>query len=338
MVPFASVLRRLAGPLAPLAALSLAACASGPHAAAPAQAVAPAQSAAPAPAKPPLEVALTFDDLPSHGPQVPGASRAAVIESINATLRKHGLPPVVGFVNGQKVAERPEERALLQAWLAGGNLLGNHTFSHADLGKVGLAAYLQDIDRNEPLLREVAGAGEREREWKTFRYPFLQEGVDLESRNAIRAHLFGKGYRVAQVTIDFGDWAWNEAYARCVAAGNTQGQEALRQGFRKNALTFLRWSDAAGQQVFGRRIRHVLLLHAGAFQAATLDELLTAYEKSGVRFITLDEALADPAYAEDPGVGRTWGDSFIEQAIQSRKAPHPPFPLQPLDLLEALCR
>ncbi|WP_257448145.1 polysaccharide deacetylase family protein [Archangium lipolyticum] len=315
------------------AAMTLTACATTPAPATPMEKTAPAPEA-----RPPLEVAITFDDLPSHGPEVAGITRAAVIDSLVATLRKHGVPPVTGFVNGSLVEQHPEQRALLEAWLAGGQRLGNHTWSHVDLGKVGLASYLEDVDRNEPLLRELVGAGEREREWKVFRYPFLQEGVDLESRNAIRSHLLSRGYRIGQVTIDFGDWAFNEAYARCVAAGNTAAQEALRKAYRKNANTFLRWADAAGQQVFGRRIRHILLLHAGALQAATLDELLTAYKKAGVRFISLDEAMEDPIYAQDPGVARTWGDSFIEQVIQSSKASHPPFPLQPLDLLEVLCR
>jgi peptidoglycan-N-acetylglucosamine deacetylase len=330
------VLRCLAGWLAPVTVLSFCACAT----ARPETPMTPSAAPPPAeaPPQPPLEVALTFDDLPSHGPAFPGVTRMAVIASITATLRKHGVPSAVGYVNGQLVEKHPEDRAVLEAWLAAGNLLGNHTWSHVDLGQVGLAAYLQDIDRNEPLLRGLAGPTAPERAWKTFRYPFLQEGVDAGSRDAIRAHLTRQGYRVAQVTIDFGDWAWNEASARCAAQGNAQAQEPLRKGYVKTARAFLRWSEAAAQQVFGRPIRHVLLLHAGAFQAETLDALLTAYEKAGVRFITLDEALEDPVYAEDPGVAKTWGDSFIEQVIQARKAPHPPFPLQPLDLLEALCR
>lgn len=330
------VLRRLAGWLAPVTVLSFCACATArPETPMTPSAAPPPAEAAP---KPPIEVALTFDDLPSHGPEFPGVSRMAVIESINATLRKHGVPSAVGYVNGQLVEQQPADRAVLEAWLQAGNLLGNHTWSHVDLGKVGLAAYLQDIDRNEPLLRELAGPSTPERAWKTFRYPFLQEGVDAESRTAIRTHLASKGYRVAQVTIDFGDWAWNEAAARCAAQGKPQVQESLRKGYQKTARSFLRWADAAAQQVFGRRIRHVLLLHAGSFQADTLDALLTSYEKAGVRFITLDAAMEDPIYAEDPGIAQTWGDSFIEQVIQARKAPHPPFPLQPLDLLEAICR
>ncbi len=334
-----SVLPRLARWLASAAALSVAACAtpSSSSEAAMQTPAAPPLAATPG-ARPPIEVAVTFDDLPAHGPALPGMSRMAIIESLNATLRKHQMPPAVGYVNGHHVEARPDEREVLKAWLAAGNQLGSHTWSHANLREVGLDAYLKDIDRNEPLLAELAGTADNGRAWKTFRYPYLQEGMDLPSRDAIRQHLFARGYRVAQVTIDFGDWAWNDAYARCVAAGNTKAQESLREGFRKTAVNFLRWADAAGQQATGHRMRHVLLLHAGAFQAQTLDALLTAYEKAGVRFISMDEALQDPAYAVDPGVGDTWGSSFLEQLIEGKKAPHPPFPLQPLDVLDAVCR
>jgi peptidoglycan-N-acetylglucosamine deacetylase len=338
MVRPSTVLPRLTRRLAAFALAATACATATPSPDAAMQTSAPTPPVAPSAARPPIEVAVTFDDLPAHGPPVAGTTRMAIIESLNATLRKHQMPPAVGYVNGHHVEARPEEREVLKAWLAAGNQLGSHTWSHANLREVGLEAYLKDIDRNEPLLAELVGTADDGRAWKTFRYPYLQEGTDLASRDAIRRHLLGRGYRVAQVTIDFGDWAWNDAYARCAAAGNTKAQQSLREGFRKTAVNFLRWADAAGQQATGHRMRHVLLLHAGPFQAETLDALLTAYKKAGVRFITLDEALQDPAYAMDPGVGDTWGSSFLEQLIEGKNAPHPPFPLQPLDVLDAVCR
>jgi hypothetical protein len=79
------------------------------------------------------------------------------------------------------------------------------------------------------------------------------------------------------------------------------------------------------------------LLHVNAFTALMLDDLLTGWEKRGVRFVSLDRALEDPAYAHDPGVGATDGDSLLEQEIAGRRAPHPPWLLQPLALLGILC-
>ena len=50
-----------------------------------------------------------------------------------------------------------------------------------------------------------------------LRYPFLHEGDTLEKRRAVRAWLFAHGYKVAEVSMDFEDYLWNEPYARCMA-------------------------------------------------------------------------------------------------------------------------
>jgi hypothetical protein len=52
-----------------------------------------ASSAEPAP-----KIAITFDDLPAHGPLPPGETRLDVISKVIASIREEGLPPAYGFV------------------------------------------------------------------------------------------------------------------------------------------------------------------------------------------------------------------------------------------------
>lgn len=47
--------------------------------------------------------------------------------------------------------------------------------------------------------------------------------------------------------------------------------------------------------IFHRDIKNILLLHLGAFDALMFDELLTAYERHDIKFISIDEALQDVA-------------------------------------------
>ena len=79
------------------------------------------------------EVALTFDDLPAHGPLPPGMTRLDVAKSIIATLKAANAPQVYGFINAVKLEQVPEDRAVLEEWRAAGYLLGNHTWSHMSL-------------------------------------------------------------------------------------------------------------------------------------------------------------------------------------------------------------
>jgi peptidoglycan/xylan/chitin deacetylase (PgdA/CDA1 family) len=289
------------------------------------------------PARQPIEIALTFDDLPRHGKDIPALSRSAIHAALLQVFQQRRLPPVHGFVNGKRLEEHPEDRAALVAWVSAGHPLGNHTYSHPDPNKVGLTAYLADLDRNEPLLAELLGPG-REREWKLFRYPYLREGADPSLRDAIRQALSARGYRIAHVTIDFYDWGWNDPYARCLASGDQGSIAWLKASFLDAGLSGLRWSASAAAAYFQRPIKHVLMLHAGAFDAVMLDELLTAYEREGARFIPLGEALLDSVYATDTKVIQERGDSLLEQVWSKEPSKHPPHPPRPLEQLEQRCR
>lgn len=282
----------------------------------------------------PLQVAITVDDLPAHGPAVPGLSPLQLHRALLSAFESHRVPQVYGFVNAGKLEDAPEQRAALEAWTAAGHPLGNHTYSHLSLRKTDLATYFRDIAANEPLLEELAPDGRRV---PTFRYPFLLEGMSREDTVAIREHLDQRGYRIAPVTIDFYDWAFNPPYARCRAIADEAALAALRKTFIDHAVEMLQWSDAAAQTLYGRRIPHVLLLHAGAFDAEMIEPLLEAMEEQGVEWVSLDDALSDVVYAEQPLInGRNQGTQ-LDQKINAEAAPHPPWNRHPRALLQALC-
>jgi peptidoglycan/xylan/chitin deacetylase (PgdA/CDA1 family) len=81
---------------------------------------------------PVIEVAITVDDLPRFEEQPP-APPIAIHRMVLKALANHGVPPVYGFVNGKKLVDHPADRAALAAWLAAGQRLGNHTYSHATI-------------------------------------------------------------------------------------------------------------------------------------------------------------------------------------------------------------
>lgn len=305
---------------------------------------APASSAAsrppaPAAAPEPLRVAITFDDLPAHGPLLPGQTIVDVHRQILESLAAHRVPSVYGFINGAGIESHADGRQVLELWRDAGHPLGNHTWAHEDLNEVGVDAFVQSIDRNDALLAELVGDSEAARQARRmFRYPFLRQGRDRATLDAVRAHLEQQHYRRAEVSIDFGDWAYNAPFVRCSAAHATEALNALRWNYVRRGVEFLEWSEAAARVIYGRPIAHVLLMHTGSFDAAVLDELLGAYEQQGVRWITLDEALADAAYQEDVRVPARFGGSLLEQRIERDHPPVPPYHIQSDSLLAHVCR
>jgi len=293
----------------------------------------------PAPSGPaPVPIAVTFDDLPEHGPSLPSQSVVDIHRKILDTLAAHHVPQVYGFINGARLETQPEGRRVLELWRDAGHPLGNHTWAHEDIGVVGAAAAIRDIDRNDQLLAEIMGdspAARRAR--RVFRYPFLRQGRDRQTLDAVRAHLGEQGYRIAEVTVDFGDWAYNRPFVRCSEAHDEAAIATLRWNYARRGLEFLQWSEAAARVIWGRSIHHVLLLHTGSFDAVMLDELLTTYEKGGARWVTLDEALDDPIYHEDVRVPSQYGGTLLEQRIERDAPPTPPYHIQSDSLLAHVC-
>jgi peptidoglycan-N-acetylglucosamine deacetylase len=284
----------------------------------------------------PVEIAVTVDDLPAHGPLVPGLDRLAIAERLLAAFRAHHLPPVYGFVNGKKVDDDPTLEAVLQRWVAAGNLLGNHTYSHPSLNDHALPDYLADLDRGEDILARVAPPGT----WHYFRYPFLFEGDTAEKRHGVREHLTSRDYSIAEVTIDADDWAFNPPYARCTAQGDMATLASLRRELVKVHVEELDRMRTLGLALTGREVRQVLLLHVGVAESETIDELLTAYEHAGAVWVTLDRALADPIFADPPDLLARYGAAFPYRVAKARGVTVPPAIFQRglEERLDALCR
>lgn len=283
-----------------------------------------------------VEIAVTVDDLPVHGPAYPGIDRVAIADAMLAAFRKHRLPPVYGFVNGKKVADDPSTEVILARWVAAGNPLGNHTYSHISLNEASVGSYLADLEQGEAILQRFM---KDERAWRVFRYPYLFEGPDADKRGAVRRYLAEHHYRVADVTIDGDDWAWNPPFARCMAKGDQAALAELRRGYVKTHVSELRYIRELTRRIAGREIKHILLLHVGAADADAIDELLTAFEAEGARFIGLDTALADPIYGEDHGLAMKAGAALPYKLANVKRVPFGALPTRPEeDALEATCR
>lgn len=257
---------------------------------------APVQQAKLPPLDPHPVVALTFDDLPAVGKLPPNTTRTQVATNLATELNANHLTGTYGFVNASKLDNDPDAQQSLHVWLDAGMNIGSHTWSHMSLTSNTAEAFKDDIARNEPALAQYAG----KRDWHWFRYPFLWEGDTLEKRRAVRSYLRDHGYRVAQVSLDFEDYAWNDAYARCVAKQDSDSIQWLRQSYLETATEYIRLGREEQQITFGHEIPNVMLLHATAFTTLMLPDLLNLLRSQGFTFAPLAKVESDPAYALDP--------------------------------------
>ncbi len=154
----------------------------------------------------------------------------------------------------------------------------------------------------------------------------------------MRAYLQDHGYRVAQVTLDFEDYAWNDAYGRCSAKPDEAAIAWLRQSYLENAAEYIRLGREEELIALGREIPNVLLLHATAFTTLMLPNLLDLLRKQGFRFAPLPKVERDRAYAMDPDAALKYGGTLPDQFMDAGKLPYPPFQPKPFEKLKSLCR
>lgn len=268
------------------------------------------------------QIAITFDDLPAHGPLPPHETRLQVANRVIRALKAAHVPPTYGFVNGIRVQQDPSTGAVLAAWRSAGYPLGNHTWSHMNLNQHSPQQFEDDIAKNEPLLKlQMDGA-----DWHWLRFPYLAEGDTIEKKMGVRVWLAQHGYQIAGVTMSFADYNWNEPYARCMEKHDPRAGAGLEHGYLEAARQSITYYRNLSQILYGHDIPYVLLMHIGAFDARMLPRLLLLYKEKGFTFVSLQDAEKDPFYKYDTDPKLLPGPDMLEGAMADKHWALPPHP------------
>lgn len=288
---------------------------------------------------PDRQVAITVDDLPAGAADsMTGAAIDAMTAKLVGALRDQKIP-AVGFVNAGKLFKPGEADARIQAlqiWLDNGFELGNHTYSHASLNRVGLKAWEDDVIEGEPILRQLLA--DHQMKLRYLRHPYLDAGKDLQTRRQAEAFLSARGYTVAPVTLDAWDWMYATVYDDAKKRGDSALMQKLVSSYLSYSDAVFAYSEQLSARTAGYEVKQILLLHGNQLEADQIGELLDVLRKRGYRFITLQEALSDPAYGMPDtyvGEGTGWLDHW---AITQGKPPQgaPVFPQWVIDRAQQL--
>lgn len=279
------------------------------------------RSTVPAP-MPPRKVAITFDDLPAFSANaLNGTQIVEQNERLLATLRGEKIP-AIGFVNEAKLykwGEVDQRIKALQLWLDDGFDLGNHTYSHVSLNKVGLKAWEENVIEGEPVLKLLLA--QHHMTLRYYRPPYLDTGADLLTRREAEQFLASRGYRVAPITIDVGDWEFAPVYFDAKRKGDVAEENRVVAAFLAYANESLDYAEKFSKQIVGYEPKQVILLHDSQLEADHFADLAAVMRKRNYSFIRLDDALDDSAYNlpnDYAGGGTSWLDQW---AITEGKMP-----------------
>jgi peptidoglycan-N-acetylglucosamine deacetylase len=285
------------------------------------------------------KLAITIDDLPQNGALPPGVTRVDITRDTLAVLKKRHVPPVYGFINAKKLEGSVDGAEALKLWAAA-EPFGNHTYTHIDLEASTPEAFERDVEQNEPTLELLAkpGSGKSGNDWHWLRYPYLHEGDTVEKRRAVREYLTKRGYKIAQVTLDWEDYMWNSAYARCAAKNDKKSIEWLRTSYLSTASDFLDLGREQAKLIYGHEINYVLLMHLGAFSSTIMPDALDLLKKKGFKLVTLEEAESDPVYQGDPDIGLHDAGTLLDQMMQLKQIKYPEHTEKPYKELQSVCQ
>lgn len=256
------------------------------------------------------EICITFNELPASK-SFGEIDRTAITYLILETLKKHKVK-AAGFVVGEEIGESFD---ILGEWLNNGHLLGNMTYSNQDLHELGIEQFINDIKAGGKALETMLlGFGQKRR---YFRYPYLHYGNSVESKKQIKLYLEGHNYKVVHTSVIIEDYLYNLSLEKMGKIPDSADYENLMNEYLNHVLDEIESSERLAKQVLKRSCRQILQLRANRLNAVFLDEMLTAIEGMGYRFISLNRALKDKLYSTPEAYFGSRGVSYIEMIRDS---------------------
>lgn len=170
-------------------------------------------------------------------------------EKILDALKKHGVKATF-FLVGNYFETQPE---LVKRMAEEGHTIGNHTYSHPDMSKIGdIQSFQTELQKNEALYRDILGS-EMPKLYRPPQGKFCEENLKMAQQ---------LGYSTVFWSLAYVDWY-------------TDDQPTPEQAFSK---LLPRIHPGA-----------VVLLHStSSTNAEILDELLTKWEETGYSFGDLE--------------------------------------------------
>ncbi|MFT4059372.1 MAG: polysaccharide deacetylase family protein [Legionella sp.] len=216
-------------------------------------------------------ISITIDDLPFVGEY-----RNFHLNMMIETMTKQQIP-VTGFIIASEV--RKDNWEILHKFRDAGFGLGNHTLTHANLGKLNRKAYIREIQDADTILAPVLT------EPKYFRFPYLSMSSGKKKED-ILCFLAKKNYQVAPITVDSKDFVFNQRLFAVPELDRRAYLEELKPFY----LDFI-WQQTMRAEENNPHQAQILLIHANLLNAYVLPDIINLYKDHGYSFINLEDAL-----------------------------------------------
>lgn len=258
---------------------------------------------------PERRIALTFDDLPVTGTGTCDPKNIRNVTAMLTGVLEARSLPAAGFATPGGRCFTPALLAeTLGRWKQIGAIVGNHSTTHPDFNSTPIDGYMADIARAQQMIEAAVGPHDR---W--FRAPLLHTGNDSRKKEALSRYLAANGYRVAPVTVDNQEWVYAAVYARARSRGDEEFVSRLTHAYLQHLEEAVGYYERLSVDVFGREIPQILLLHANRLNAEQLHQVVDMLSRRGYGFVSIPQALSDPAYTRKDAYVGPRGLSWLQR-------------------------
>lgn len=236
-------------------------------------------------------IAITFNELPaaeSFGEVNPEAINFLILQA----LKKHEVK-ATGFVVGASLENQYD---LIGQWLNDGHQIGSMTYNNEDLNDIGYQKFIEEVASGEAELETMLESfGQKKR---YFRFPFLHYGANKEDKRQVKGYLSESGTVIAHASVVPDDRIYNFTLNKMGKVLDSVQYVVLRDEYFNSVFDELERAEMMANDLVGHQVKQILMLQANRLNAIYLDELLSALEEAGYKFVTLDAALRDEVYAQ----------------------------------------
>jgi peptidoglycan-N-acetylglucosamine deacetylase len=262
------------------------------------------------------EIAITFDDFP-YADGSASFDRRGLVHSVIDVLNKHHVR-AVGFTVGNKVIGAQD---ILGEWLNVGHGLGNLSYSNHDISDLSGEQFIAEIRRGAEVLEPMLDGFGQQRRY--FRYPSLSYGSSKKLRGEVQGYLTESNTVVAHASVVVDDSADKWGLGRLGDKADSVDFRKVGTKYVAHVMSRVLAAEKSSQKLLQRQCRQILRLQMNRLNAALLDDVLSALEAAGYRFVTLDAALADPVYQKAEANLGTRGVSYLDMIAESDPDPLP---------------
>lgn len=239
-------------------------------------------------------VAITIDDVPNVRLFEASGKSSGLLKRLDSLNL-----PIAIFVNEARLEDNPaleQNKALLQSWVSRKYItVGNHSYSHPNYAEVGFQAFSDEVLKGEKLSRPMAKKAGKKLEY--FRFPFNAMGKDSLEHIRMQQFLTRHGYKSTPFTVESEDWIYTQLYEKALREGRPDDARVIGNRYVALSLRRFDYFDSLATAVTGQPVKQIYLCHDNRLNADFLPVLIQKLKRKSYRFISLTEAMSDPAYA-----------------------------------------